>query len=375
MITETGTEGAATLGGSHRAFEAGVRYFLGPLLPLLDDESVSEIMVNGPRDIYIERGGRVEKSGAYFEDEHALFAAANNIAQFVGKSINEEEPILDGRLPDGSRVCIVLHPIAAHGTSINIRRFSRQAVTPDFLLQRGALTPEGLEFLQLAVEAGLNIVVSGGTGSGKTTLLNILSTSFDDTQRIVVIEDTRELQIQKEHVVQMEARPPDAYGKGQITVRDLFVTALRMRPDRIVVGEVRRGEAIDMIQAMTSGHRGSLATLHADTPSQACGRLETMCLMADLGLPLVALRRQIALALDLVVQTSRLHSGRRLITHISEVDFDESTNTYRLHDIFALDTTKAEPILKWSGHRPQLAAEIPWRGLAQKVGLTKQILS
>ncbi len=374
MISQSESASPKSIGGGHRASEAGVRYFLGPLLTLLDDETVSEIMVNGPWDIYIERGGKVIKTDAAFEDENALNAAANNIAQFVGKSINTAEPILDGRLPDGSRVCIVMHPIAAHGTSINIRRFSRQAVNPEFLLQRGAITPEALEFLQLAVEAGLNLVVSGGTGSGKTTLLNILSTAFDDSQRIVVIEDTRELQIQKEHVVQMEARPPDPYGKGQITVRDLFVTALRMRPDRIVVGEVRRGEAIDMIQAMTSGHRGSLATLHADTPSQACGRLETMCLMADLGLPLVALRRQIALALDLVVQTSRLHSGRRLITHISEVDFDESTNTYRLRDIFSLDTTTEEPILKWSGSRPTLASEISWRGLNEKVNLTKHIL-
>lgn len=375
MISQSESTHHQSIGGGHRAAEAGVRYFLGPLLNLLDDETVSEVMVNGPRDIYIERGGKVVKTDAAFEDESALNAAANNIAQFVGKSINIAEPILDGRLPDGSRVCIVMHPIAAHGTSINIRRFSRQAVNPEFLLQKGAITPEALEFLQLAVEAGLNIVVSGGTGSGKTTLLNILSTAFDDSERIVVIEDTRELQIQKQHVVQMEARPPDPYGKGQITVRDLFVTALRMRPDRIVVGEVRRGEAIDMIQAMTSGHRGSLATLHADTPSQACGRLETMCLMADLGLPLVALRRQIALALDLVVQTSRLHSGRRLITHISEVDFDESTNTYRLRDIFSLDTSTQEPILKWTESRPALVSEIPWRGLSDKVKLTKHILA
>jgi pilus assembly protein CpaF len=369
-------DGAAQpVSGSARAYEAGVEFFLGPLVPLLRDETVSEIMVNGPRDVFVERAGRIEQVDAAFEDEQALLAAANNIAQFVGKSIDQTDPILDGRLPDGSRVCIVLHPVAAHGTSINIRRFSAKANAPEFLLEKESITPEALEFVMLAVKGEQNIIVSGGTGSGKTTLLNILSNAFDDSERIVVIEDTRELQVQKQHVVQMEARPPDVYGRGQITVRDLFVTSLRMRPDRIVVGEVRRGEALDMIQAMTSGHRGSLATLHADTPPQTCGRLETMCLMADVGLPLTALRRQIALALDLVVQSARLHSGRRLITHISEVGLDEATNTYRFHDIFNLDTSEATPRLRWTGRRPALADEIAWRGLSGEVKLTQPIMS
>lgn len=359
--------------GSQRAYKAGINYFLGPLLPLLNDESVSEVMVNGHDHIYAERGGRVQRVEAKFENELALRAAANNIAQFVGKTITDKEPILDGRLPDGSRICIILSPISGAGTSVNIRRFSRSAVTPEFLLKRNACTPEALEFLMIAVEAALNIVVSGGTGSGKTTLLNILSTGIADQDRIVVIEDTRELQIQKEHVVQLEARPADAYGKGAITVRDLFVASLRMRPDRIVVGEVRRGEALDMVQAMTSGHRGSLATLHADNPSQACGRLETMCLMADLGLPMIALRRQIALAVDLFVQTSRLHSGRRLVTHISEVEFDEKAGTYVIHDIFNLDTSGPEPTMKWTGERPTLADNVGWLGLTDRIKLTKAI--
>lgn len=361
--------------GATRAYRAGVEFFLGPISGLLADESVSEIMINGPEDVYVERGGKIEKAGVRFDDEHALRAAANNIAQFVGKSIDATEPILDGRLPDGSRVCIVLHPVAAHGTSINIRRFLRKAVSGSFLLERDAITPQALEFLELCVQGKQNVIVSGGTGSGKTTLLNILSGAFDDGERIVVIEDTRELQIQKQHVVQMEARPPDAYGKGQITVRDLFVTALRMRPDRIVVGEVRRGEALDMIQAMTSGHRGSLTTLHADTPAQACGRLETMCLMADVGLPLAALRRQVALALDLVVQSARLHGGRRLVTHITEIELDEASNTYLMHDIFSLDTTAADPELRWTGRRPRLADELAWRGLDGKVDATREIFA
>jgi len=268
----------------------------------------------------------------------------------------------------------VLHPIAAHGTSINIRKFSAKALNPSFLIEKKAVTPQAMEFLLLAVGGGQNLVVSGGTGSGKTTLLNILSTACGDTERIVVIEDTRELQIQKEHVVQMEARPADPYGSGEITVRDLFVTSLRMRPDRIIVGEVRRGEALDMVQAMTSGHRGSLATLHADTPGQACGRLETMCLMADLGLPLAALRRQVALALDLVVQATRLHDGRRLLTHISEIDLDEATNAYIIRDIFNLDTSGEIPMLKWTGYRPKFADEVRWRGLADQIDLTREIL-
>lgn len=359
--------------GAERAYRAGINYFLGPLLPLLQDEAVSEVMVNGHDQIYAEKGGKVMRVDARFESEAALRAAANNIAQYVGKTITDREPILDGRLPDGSRICIILAPISGAGTSVNIRRFSRSAVSPEFLIKRNAITAEALEFLTIAVEAALNIVVSGGTGSGKTTLLNILSTAIADSDRIVVIEDTRELQIQKQHVVQLEARPADPYGKGAITVRDLFVSSLRMRPDRIVVGEVRRGEALDMVQAMTSGHRGSLATLHADNPSQACGRLETMCLMADLGLPIISLRRQIALAVDLFVQTSRLHSGRRLITHISEVGLDEHAGVYAIRDIFNLDTSGPEPILKWTGERPTLAKDLGWLGLRDRVELTSQL--
>ena len=319
----------STASTADRAFEASFRYFLGPLMGLLEDEAVSEIMVSGPDKVFVERGGRLEPTDVRFADEDALRAAANNIAQFVGKTIDDENPILDGRLDDGSRVCIVLAPLSAHGTSINIRRFSREARSPQFLIDAGALTPEALEFIVLAVRAHTNVVVSGGTGSGKTTLLNILSSTIDDAERILVIEDTRELQIQKPHVVQMEARPADAHGRGRITVRDLFVTSLRMRPDRIIVGEVRGGEALDLVQAMTSGHRGSLATLHADTPAQTCSRLETMCLLADVGLPLAALRRQVSLALDLVVQTTRLSSGRRLVTHVSEIELDDTTGTLR----------------------------------------------
>ena len=357
-----------------RTYRASLDFFLGPLVPLLDDESVSEIMVNGPGHVFVERKGRIERADVRFRDEKELRAAANNIAQFVGKTIDDEHPILDGRLEDGSRVAIVLHPLSAHGTSINIRRFSKKAQTPEFLLDVKSMTPEALEFVSLAVRAHLNVVVSGGTGSGKTTLLNILSHYFEDNERVLIIEDTRELQVEKQHVVQMEARAPDAYGRGEVSVRDLFIASLRMRPDRIVVGEVRRGEALDMIQAMTSGHRGSLATLHADTPAQACGRIETMALLADIGIPLTALRRQIALALDLVVQAARLTNGRRLVTHISEVELDAQTDNYVVNDIFALDKSGPEPTLKWTGRRPKLAEDIRWLGLADDVKHTSEIL-
>jgi pilus assembly protein CpaF len=363
-----------TLSGRERAYQASMRHFLGPLVVLMEDPSVSEIMVNGPKQIYVERRGQIEQAPLEFKNELELQAAANNIAQFVGRAVSEKEPILDGRMPDGSRICIVMDPISGAGTSINIRRFSSKAINPEFLIDVKSMTPEALEFALLCVQGALNVIVSGGTGSGKTTMLNILSNAFDDAERIVVVEDTRELQVQKQHVVNLEARPADAYGQGQITIRDLFVTSLRMRPDRIIVGEVRRGEALDMIQAMTSGHAGSMATLHADTPSGACGRLETMCMMADSGLPLAAIRRQIASAIDVVVQAARLHNGRRLTTHISEIDFDEPNNTYIVNDIFNLDTSLEFPVLKWTGRRPKLADEISWKGLTGHVKLTKGIL-
>jgi pilus assembly protein CpaF len=376
MTTDNGATSAVEeqVSGREAAYQASMDFFLGPLVPLMHDASVGEIMVNGPGLVYVERGGQIEKTDIVFRGDEELLAAANNIAQFVGRTVSVAEPLLDGRLPDGSRVCIVLSPIAAGGHSVNIRRFSKGAVDPSFLIEKKAITEEALEFLQIIVRGEQNCIVSGGTGSGKTTLLNILSTACGDGERILVIEDTRELQVQKEHVVQLEARPADAHGKGRVTVRDLFISALRMRPDRIVVGEVRGGEAVDMIQAMTSGHRGSLATLHADTPSGCCGRLETMCMMADLGVPLMALRRQIADALDIVIQAARLHNGRRLITHISEIHFDEPNNTYLTRDIFELDTSTDFPMLKWTGNRPKVADEIGWRGLEPMVDKTRKIM-
>jgi pilus assembly protein CpaF len=360
--------------GRHKAYDASLEFFLSPIRPFLDDPLVTEIMVNGPDRVYVERGGRIEKTDARFASEADVEAAANNIAQFVAQPLSQERPILDGRLPDGSRVCIVLSPLALTGTQINIRRFSAMSVTPEFLLQYKAITPEAMEFLLLAVSAYRNIVVSGGAGSGKTTLANILTAGFGAEERIVVIEDTKELQVQREHVIHLEARRPDAYGRGAITVRDLFVSSLRMRPDRVVVGEVRRGEALDMIQAMTSGHHGSMTTVHASSPADTCYRLETMALMADVGIPLFALRRQIASALDLLVHTVRLPSGRRLVSQICELELREESNNYILHDIFVLSGRGESIQLQWTGRRPKLADAVELEDLQDRIKLTRRIL-
>ncbi len=376
-----GTEGAASgplmrAGvGIHKAFEASLEFFLAPLVPLLRDPEVTEIMVNGPEKIYVEKGGRLTLTNARFPTEADVQAAANNIAQFVGQPLTGDRPMLDGRLPDGSRVCIVMGQVAAAGTHINIRRFARNAATPDFLIARKSISPMAMEFLMLAVKGFRNIVIAGGAGSGKTTVINVLTNAFAEDERIVVIEDTRELQVQRPHVVQLEARPTDAYGRGQVTVRDLFVTALRMRPDRIVVGEVRRGEALDMIQALTSGHHGSMTTVHASSAADTCYRLETLALMADIGIPLHALRRQVASAIDLIVQTARLASGRRLVTGISEVDFDEETQNYRIVDIFQRTETGGEDgELEWTRTRPATLKQLLHEGLSGQMELTKPML-
>ena len=361
-------------GARHAAFEASLEFFLSPIRPFLLDPAVTEVMVNGPEHVYVEKRGRIELTGARFGSDGDVQAAANNIAQFVGQPLSQDRPILDGRLPDGSRVCIVLAPLATAGTQINIRRFPATSANPQFLLEHKAITPLAMEFLLLAVRAYRNIVVAGGAGSGKTTLLNVLTHGFAQDERIIVIEDTRELQVQRPHVVQMEARRADAYGRGEITVRELFTTSLRMRPDRIVVGEVRRGEALDMIQAMTSGHHGSLTTVHASTPADTCYRIETMALMADVGLPLMALRRQVASALDLIVQTVRLPSGRRLVSQISELGIDDESHNYLIRDIFTLKGEAADLHLEWTGRRPELADDVVLKELPEHINLTRPML-
>lgn len=318
-------------------FDATLLQFFAPIRPYLDDPTVSEIMINGPSVIYVERAGKLEKTDARFTSSEALMAAVRNLAQYVGRVVSEERPILEGRFPDGSRVEALLPPIAMDGPLVSIRRFTKHTLTVARLLEMGSLSADAAAFLALLVGCKQNIVISGGTGSGKTSLLNVSSSFIAPEERVVVIEDSRELQLQRLHVLQLEAQPPDAAGRGAVSIRDLFRATLRMRPDRIVVGEIRGGEALDLVQAMTSGHGGCLTTVHASYPVDALSRLETMALMSEIGLPLFALRAQIASAVDAVVQASRLADGSRVVTHISEVLGHDPQGGYRLQDIFVRD--------------------------------------
>ncbi len=292
---------------------------LGPLERLLKDETVTEIMVNGPEQIFIERHGKLELSHRQFLNERQLRVVIDRIISPIGRRVDESSPMVDARLPDGSRVNIVIPPLALDGASISIRKFPSERLTVKHLLNYGALTPDMAEFLQGAVAARLNVLICGGTGSGKTTLLNILSSFIPSGARIVTIEDAAELQLNQSHVIRLEARPANMEGKGQVSIRDLVRNSLRMRPDRIVVGEVRGGEALDMLQAMNTGHEGSLTTCHANAPREALARLETMVLMAGVDLPIKAIREQVASAVDLIVHQSRMRDGTRKITHIVEV--------------------------------------------------------
>ncbi|MBC7385008.1 MAG: CpaF family protein [Cryobacterium sp.] len=316
-------------------FEDSVATFLANIKIYLDDESVSEVMVNGPSEIFIERRGKLERVDAKFKDEQALQAAVRNIAQFVGRRIDDENPTLDARLPDGSRVSAVLPPCSRKGTTLSIRKFSK--ATPSFvdLIQRGSITKDAAKFLDVSIYLAKNMIISGGTGSGKTTLLNVLGSRIPAAQRLIVIEDASELKITADHVVFFETKAADPMGKGGVSVRDLVRSALRLRPDRIIVGEVRGPEALDLITAMNTGHGGSMGTTHANTPYDGLVRLETLSMMGDTQVPATAIRRQIAAAIHLVVQIKRLNDGSRKVTHISEVipEVDEH-GKYQIRDIF-----------------------------------------
>lgn len=309
--------------------------FFGPVRPYLEDPAVSEVMINGPEQIFIEKKGKLELTPARFSSREALMSALRNVAQFVGKSIDEHRPILEGRLPDGSRIEAVCPPAAPDGPHVAIRRFFQETLTVERLIGFGAMTEDAASALHALVASKLNVLVAGGTGSGKTSMLNALSSFVPDGERVVVIEDSRELQLQRQHVVQLEARPPDPKGRGQVTIRDLFRATLRMRPDRIVVGEIRGGEALDLIQAMTSGHGGCLSTLHATYPRDTLSRLETMAMMSDVQMPLTALRIQLASAVNMIVQVARYQDGSRKVSHITEVlGFDQDSGQYVTQDIF-----------------------------------------
>jgi len=301
---------------------------LSPITTLLADPGVDEIMINGPHEVWVERAGRIESTDARFESAEDLLAALRAVAQSVGRPLDDAHPILEGCLPDGSRLEAVLAPIVARGPTVCIRRFTPHRLDLGALTRNGTLWPAAEAALTAAVDGKRNVLVSGGTGSGKTSLLNALSAHVDADERIIVLEDTRELRLARPHVVQLEARPPDARGGGAITVRALLRATLRLRPDRIVLGEIRGAEALDLIQAMTSGHGGCLATIHASHPCDALARLETLALMNDTALPLSALRAQIASAVDLVVQVARTRDGHRRVTEITTVEGLEACGDY-----------------------------------------------
>lgn len=309
---------------------------LGPLEPLLQDQTITDILVNTHRQVYVERSGILELTNVVFKDAAHLRHIIDKIVSNVGRRVDESSPMCDARLDDGSRVNVVIPPLAIDGPIMSIRRFGRVPIGIEELLTFRTLTPAMLELLRAAVRARLNIVISGGTGSGKTTMLNALSSFISDRERIVSIEDSAELQMQQPHVVRLECRPPNVEGKGAVRQRELVINALRMRPDRIVVGEVRGGEALDMLQAMNTGHDGSLTTIHANNPRDAIARLETMSLMADVNLPDKAIRQQIAAAVSVIVQVARLSDGSRRVTQISEVT-GVSDEMVTLQDIFAFE--------------------------------------
>ena len=341
---------------------------LGPLEALLQDDSISDIMVNGPSRVFIERAGKVVLSAVRFRDVQHLTNICQRIAAAVGRRVDESSPMVDARLKDGSRVNIVLPPLALDGPSVSIRKFGKKTIDFARLIEFGAITPPVAEVLQIAARCRLNIVISGGTGSGKTTLLNALSRLIDAGERVVTVEDAAELQLQQPHVVRLETRPPSLEGKGEITQRDLVRNALRMRPDRIIIGEVRGSEAFDMLQAMNTGHDGSMSTIHANTARDALTRIENMVQMGHMGLPAAAIRQQIASAVDLIVQVARQRDGGRRVTQVAEICGMEG-DVVIMNDVFLLEIDGERPDGRLSGRykaspaRPTFLSRLAYFGL------------
>ena len=325
-------------------FKDAIDQFLYPIKELLEDPGVSEIMINGPREIFVEKKGLVYKTPAEFHNEEALVSAMRAIAQSVGRRIDKDNPRLDARLPDGSRIHVVLPPMAKNGTTVAIRKFSKEKLTLNDLIAFGSLSKEAARFLDICIHLGKNIIVSGGTGSGKTTMLNVLGSRIPKTQRLIIIEDAAELQVKAEHVVNFETRKADAErGVSEVTIRDLVISAMRLRPDRIIVGEVRGEEALDLIQVMNTGHDGSMGTVHANNPVDACTRLETLCLMGDTKIPPDAVRKMVGSAMQIIVQCSRFHDGGRRTSHISEITGIDKSGNYISKDIFRWIQTGKDP--------------------------------
>jgi pilus assembly protein CpaF len=313
----------------------------GPIQPLLDDETCTEIMVNGYDQVVVERFGKLQMTDVTFDDEHHVMRVIDKIVAPLGRRVDESSPMVDARLPDGSRVNAIIPPLSLVGPILTVRRFPRQPLTVDDMIRLGSMTRDMAEFLAAAVKAKVNIIVAGGTGSGKTTLLNVLSSFIPDDERIVTVEDAAELQLIQDHVLTLESRPPNIDGRGQVSIRDLVRNCLRMRPDRIIVGEVRSGEALDMLQAMNTGHDGSLTTVHANSPRETLSRLETMVLMAGMDLPVRAIRDQISKAIHLIVQQERLQDGTRKVVSVAEIHGLEG-DTIILEDIFRYEQSGFE---------------------------------
>jgi pilus assembly protein CpaF len=363
-------------------FEASLKFFLEPVGPFLADESVTEIMVNGFDDVYVERRGRLEHTSARFASDDALLSAVHNIAQWIGREITEQQPVLDARLPNGFRVHAIIPPCARGGTYLTIRKFAREAMTLDDFIRFGSLSEAAREFLEICIRLRKNVLISGGTGSGKTTLLGAVSRAIPEEERIVVIEDTSELRLIQRHCLYLEAKHADASGQGGLNVRQLFVNSLRMRPDRIIVGEVRGGEALDLIQSMISGHDGSLSTIHASTTRDALIRLETLSLMSDVELPVYVARAQVASAIHLIVQIARFaEDGSRKITRITEAGGLDEKNQYRTEDLFVSQLRGKTPDgrliadLQPTGRRPSFAREPYEQGLDHLIRLTGEVWS
>lgn len=339
----------------------------GPIEPLLADESVTEIMVNGPKNIYIERKGMVSRVNVMFESDEHVKRVIDRIVSPLGRRVDESHPYEDARLKDGSRVNVIIPPLALNGPTITIRKFSKSPLQVEDLVRFGSMTPEIAEFLRACVIAALNVVVSGGTGSGKTTLLNVLSGFIPNDERIITVENAAELQLRQEHVVTLESRPANIEGKGAVSIQDLVVNTLRMRPDRIIVGECRSGEALDMLQAMNTGHEGSMTTAHANTPRDCLSRLEVMCLMSGMDLPVRAIREQVSSAIDLIIQQSRMRDGTRKITNITEVQGMEG-DIITMSDIFVFEQTGIEQgkvigRIRPTGIRPKFIDRIEAAGI------------
>jgi pilus assembly protein CpaF len=353
-------------------FSESLRAFLSPVSQFLDDPSVSEILINGPDEVWIEREGKLTRTSERFTED-GLLAAARNMAQFVGRPLSEQHPRLDARLPDGSRIHVVLPPLARCGTVVSIRKFHPGGLSIDEMLENQSLTTQAARMLEVLVLSKKNLIVAGGTGSGKTTLLNVLSQFIPDEERILTIEDSAELQLDQEHLVPLESRPPDAKGKGGIGIRDLVHSALRLRPDRLIIGEVRGGECFDLLQAMNTGHDGTMSTVHANGPQETLNRLESLALLADTGLPLRAMRAQIAAAIDVVVCTARLRDGSRRLTAISEVLPLDDRGDYRVQDLFIFtqvgldDTGRIHGYLAPTGVVPTFEARLVAEGFDDMV--------